>query len=196
MSTGNSRKRGRVRPAFRPKQKTILVTLILFLTITGSVFDTQALDPQANEYDVKAAFLLNFAKFVEWPAELFANNEAPIIVGVVGESPGGSAIEKINGKIANGRLLLIKRFPTVRTITYCHILFVSSSQADNLPQMLVAAGPAMLTVGESDRFAQMGGIINFVVVGSKVRFDINQTGAKKGGLRISAKLLGLARSVR
>ena len=197
MSTGGFHRRVRRRPVARTHRLIKVATLVLFFAMTSVRLGTQALAPQSNEYEVKAAFLFNFAKYVQWPAERFTGDDAPIIVGVVGASPGGSAIEQaMNGKTANGRPLQIRRFPTARAVTSCHILFVSASQSDDLRQILAAAGPSSLTVGETDRFAQMGGIITFTVVGSKVRFDINQTDAKKGGLKISAKLLSLARNVR
>ena len=189
-----SGKRWRAARKHRLKKITIL---ILVLTAMNTTAGTQVPAQQPKHSQAKAAFLVNFVKFVEWPAEVFADNSAPIIVGVVGESPSRSAIEQeINGKTAHGRRLGIKRFPSFRSITYCHILFVSSSQDDNLSQILAAAGPTVLTVGETEQFAQMGGIITFSVVDSKLRFEINHTAAKQRGLRISAKLLSLARGVR
>ena len=171
--------------------------LILFLTLTSGTPGAPALAQESNESQVKAAFVFNFVKFVEWPAGAFNDEGAPIIVGVVGEAPSTSAIDQtINGKTANGRRLLIKRFPTFKAITHCHILFISSSQRDNLRQILAAVGPAVLTIGESERFAQMGGIINFTIIDNKLRFEINPAAAEKAGLRISAKLLSLARVIR
>jgi YfiR/HmsC-like len=171
--------------------------LVLFLALTSSLSGAWASAQEANESQVKAAFVFNFVKFVDWPSEAFNDSGAPIIVGVVGEDSTSSAIDQtINGKTANGRRLLIKRFPNFKAITRCHILFISFSQRDNLRQILAAVGPAVLTVGETEGFAQMGGIINFTIVDKKVRFEINQTAAERAGLRVSAKLLSLARAVR
>jgi hypothetical protein len=174
-----------------------LVILLLFLILPSGMRGARPLAQGSDESQVKAAFLFNFAKFVEWPSESFNDNQAPIIVGVVGEDSTSSAIDQmINGKTANGRRLQVKRFPNFRAVAHCHILFISSSQRDNLRQILAAVGPAVLTIGETERFAQMGGIINFTIVDSKLRFEINPTAAEKAGLRISAKLLSLARVIR
>jgi hypothetical protein len=151
----------------------------------------------SGEYQVKAAFLYNFLKFVDWPAQSFANDSSPFIIGVVGNDRFNSAIDQaISGKTANGRPIVIKRFASSKTLTYCHILFISPSETDRFKQILATAGPGVLTVSESERFTQMGGIINFTIVDSKIRFEINQSAAERAGLRISAKLLSLARVVR
>ena len=170
-----------------------VVTLILLLTLTSMTIRTQALGQEPNEPQVKAAFLFNFVKFVEWPAEAFNDGGTPIIVGVLGDDPSSSAIDQtINDKTANGRRLVIQRFSSVKALTYCHVLFIGYSQRANLQKILAVVGPRVLTVGETDRFAQTGGIINFIIIDHKVRFEINQTAAEKAGLRISAKLLGLS----
>ncbi|MEK6304132.1 MAG: YfiR family protein [Acidobacteriota bacterium] len=174
-----------------------VAVLVLLLTLASGTRGARAPAQETTESQVKAAFLYNFVKFVDWPSEAFSDSGAPIIVGVVGEDSTTSAIDHtISGKIANGRRLLIKRFSNFRAITRCHVLFISSSQRDNLPQILAAAGSAVLTVGETERFAQMGGIINFTIIDNKLRFEINQAAAERAGLRISAKLLSLARVIR
>jgi uncharacterized protein DUF4154 len=149
-----------------------------------------------TEHQVKAAFVYNFVKFVDWPAESFNDDGAPIIVGVIGDDPTCSAIEQaINGKTANGRRLSISRFSSANSLTYCHVLFVGYSQRNNIQKIVATLGPRVLTIGETERFTQAGGIINFIIVDSKVRFEINQVAAEKAGLKISAKLLGLTRPV-
>ena len=150
-----------------------------------------------NEYEAKAAFLFNFVKFVEWPSNAFADDSSPLIIGVVGDDGSSGLIEQIiNGKTANGRRLVVKRFANFRALTYCHMVFVRSSERDRTRQTLVAAGPGALTVGESEGFAQGGGVINFTIVDGKLRLEINQTSAERAGLKISAKLLSLARVIR
>jgi hypothetical protein len=174
-----------------------VVSLIFVLILTSTSFTRRALAQEPNEAQVKAAFLFNFVKFVEWPAEAFNNSDAPIIVGVLGDDPSCSAIDQtINGKTANGRRLAIRRFLNANSLTYCHLLFIGYSQKNNLEKILAAAGPGVLTIGETDRFTRVGGIINFAIVNSKVRFEINQAAAEKAGLKISAKLLSLARVIR
>ena len=173
-----------------------VLVLLLFLALTSSMLSTQVRAQTPDEYKVKAAFLFNFVKFVEWPAEAFSDNRAPVVIGVVGADPFGSKIDQMfNGRIANGRPL-VKRFPNFKALTFCHILFVCSSEKNNLRLALAAAGAAVLTVGETEQFTQMGGIINFTIVDSKVRFEINQVAAERAGLKIIAKLLNLSRPAR
>jgi hypothetical protein len=151
---------------------------------------------EASEYQVKAAFLYNFAKFVEWPAG--AGVDAPLVIGVLGKDPFGSQIDRaVEGKTVNGRRLMIKRFSSLEAYEYCHILFVSSSERSNLPQIIAAVrNSSVLTVSETERFAHIGGIINFVTIENRIRFEINQAAAERAGLKISSKLLSLARVVR
>lgn len=173
------------------------VVLVLLLTFTSTTLSTQVRAQPSDEYEVKAAFLYNFVKFVEWPPEAFHDRDAPIIIGVVGDDPFGSKIDQvINGKFANGRRMILKRFHNMKALTYCHMIFICSSERNNLRQILTATGAGVLTVGESDQFTQSGGIINFTIVESKVRFEINQRAAERAGLKISAKLLILGRPAR
>jgi YfiR/HmsC-like len=151
----------------------------------------------SGEYQVKAAFLYNFLKFVDWPAQSFASGSSPFIIGVVGDDRFNSAIDQaISGKTANGRSIIAKRFKSFKSLTYCHILFISTSERDSVGQILATIGPGVLTVSESDGFIQSGGIINFTIVDSKVRFEINHSAADRAGVKISAKLLSLARAGR
>jgi hypothetical protein len=181
----------------REKLLLLLLSLILPLTLTSNLLSTAVLAQASDEYQVKAAFLYNFVRFVEWPADAFSDSSAPVVIGVVGDDPFGSKIDQmINGKTANGRPLVLKRFTNIKALTFCHILFICSSEKNNLRQALAAAGAGVLTVGETERFTQMGGIINFTIVDSKVRFAINQVAAERAGLKISAKLLNLSRPAR
>ena len=174
-----------------------VLVLLLFLTLTSSMLSTPVRAQTPDEYQVKAAFLYNFVKFVEWPVETFSDNRAPVVIGVVGDDPFGSKIDQvINGKTANGRPLVLKRFANFKALTFCHILFICSSEKNNLRQALAAAGAGVLTVGETERFTHMGGIINFTIVDSRVRFKINQVAAERAGLRFSAKLLKLGHPAR
>lgn len=176
----------RTRTAFR------LLAAITVIAVTGSA------RPQTpTEYQVKATYLYNFSKFVEWPANLNGDQNMPIIIGILGDDPFGPEIERtINGKTSNGRRLVIKRFQNLRALEYCHILFISSSERNSLRQTLASVGPGVLTVGEADHFVQTGGIINFVFVENTVHFEINKAAAERAGLKISAKLLNLAHRAR
>lgn len=172
-------------------------TVALVFVIATCAVSRNAQAQVLNEYEAKAAFLFNFVKFVEWPSQAFADGSSPLIIGVVGDDRYSGVIEQmITGKTANGRRLVVKRFPNFKALTYCHIVFVRSSEIDRIRQTLAAAGPGALTVGETESFAQWGGIINFTIVDGKLRLEINQTSAERAGLKISAKLLSLARVIR
>jgi hypothetical protein len=148
-----------------------------------------------SEYQMKAAFLYNFAKFVEWPASAFPTSESDFVIGIFGENPfGGDLASSIKGKAVNGHPLVVRQFRTVAEVKDCHILFVGQSERKRLAELLKAVDRRpVLTVSELDRFMQRGLMVNFFMEGNKVRFDINDEVARKAKLRISSKLLNLAR---
>jgi hypothetical protein len=146
----------------------------------------------ALEYRVKAAFLYNFAKFVEWPAQ----DTGPIVLGVLGPDPFGAVLgQTVEQKTINGRPVVIRRFVNMPQGKECHIVFLSTSEkaryADILPKM---ASLGILTVGEHRGFLQAGGMINFVVEDNNVHFEINSEAVRRAGIHISANLLKLSRS--
>lgn len=176
----------------------LLITLLAWMSFDSAGW---TLTQTANEYEVKAAFLYNFAKFVEWPPEAFKNDgegHAALIVGIIGNDPFGGVIDQIiNGKTINGRPMVIKRFKGYQNLRECHILFIGSSEQKRLPQIFenLKAG-SVLTISEMNLFSQQGGIISFVTENNRVRFEINAFAAEQANLRISSKLLALAKTVR
>ena len=175
-----------------------VVSLILMVALTSSLLGTGAQGQGSGEYQIKAAFLYNFAKFIEWPAEAFTESCAPLIVGVIGNDPFGSALDQtMSGKTINGRPLIIKRLKWGQNLRTCQILFISSSERKRLAQLFESLkGATVLTVSETEQFCQQGGIINFLIEDNKVRFEINATAATGAQLKISSKLLALAKTVR
>ncbi len=150
-----------------------------------------------SEYEVKAALLFNFAKFVTWPAGSFASPDAPFTVGIVGDDPFGKALERtLAGKTVGGRQIAIRRWRKVHDRAPCQILFVATSDRDERKQVLddVQALP-VLTVGDTNDFARQGGIIGLTVEDNRIRFEINPAGADHAHLAISSRLLSLARVV-
>ena len=146
-----------------------------------------------SEYRVKAAFLYNFVKFVEWPATPAAQ-EGPIEICVLGKDPFGGALERVvEGKTVNDRALVIRHFGDIAAARSCQVLFVSTSEAGRVSEIIKAVrGWSVLTVSEINRFSERGGIINFLMEGQRVRFRINTKMAASAGLTISSKLLELA----
>ena len=170
-----------------------LHALLLFCLLLSFSFRTFG-QSQPTEYQIKAAFLFNFAKFIEWPPAAFPGTNSPIIVGVLGKNVFGKDLETtIGNKTVNNRHFQFKEFDSITEVTNCNILFVSSSEKDNLAGIVDGLHNAsILTVSETDEFIKAGGMINFIIQDNKVRFQISDDAAKKAGLKISSKLLTLA----
>jgi hypothetical protein len=152
----------------------------------------------SDEYAIKAAFLYNFAKFVEWPERVFAQPQAPLALCVLGADPFGGELDTVvQGKSVQGRPVVVRRLDGLGAVSRCHILFVSSSERERFAEVLdVVAGRSVLTVGEDGEFARAGGIISFVLREQRVRFAIDAGAAARAGLRLSSRLLDLAEPVR
>ena len=170
-----------------------LSLVVLTLTMT---FCVEAKAQASSEYQVKAAFLYNFAKFIEWPADAFSSNTDPLVIGVIGDDPFGGALDQtISGKSISGRPLVVHHLRWGQDLRACHILYISSSEGRRVPQIIQSVkGASVLTIADTDHFNQQGGIINFILEANKVRFEINVRGAEHARLRISSKLLALSRN--
>jgi hypothetical protein len=146
-----------------------------------------------REYDLKAAFLFNFTHFVEWPAEAFASDSAPIVIGILGDDPFGPVLDKIiDGETIRNRKLVIKRSRQVEDLKDCQVLFISKSEKSHIGQILNGLDDtSIFTVSETEGFARRGGVTNLFLQGNKVRFEINVEAARRKGLKISAQLLAL-----
>ena len=154
---------------------------------------------QASEYELKAALLHKFVKYVEWPTARFSDASAPIVIGVLGKDPFGEVLERtFGGKKHGERPFELVRFKDVDDGRRCHVLFVPQGERNQEKRLLQAvAGQSVLVVGESSGFAARGGTINFYIEDEKhLRFEINADAAKAEGLAISSNLLKLARIVR
>ena len=171
------------------------VGMSLALVISGTDW---ARGQEIDEYQVKAAFLYNFAKFVEWPPQAFKSSSDPITICILGRNPFGTAIEEaVRGKAVEGRVFTVHPVSKVAEARGCQILFVSSSERKHLHSILGDLNiSGVLTVGEGDGFTGEGGVIGFKLEGSRIRFEINAGAAERGSLRISSKLLSLAESVK
>jgi hypothetical protein len=148
-----------------------------------------------SEYQVKAAYLFNFLKFVEWPDESFADPLAPIVIGVVGEDPFGNALPQVViGKTAQGRDLVIRIYHAGEDLRGAHVLFISASERKRLPMILSSLrGSSVLTVADTAAFLDAGGMIQFLNENGRVRFAINVDVTGRAKLKMSSKLLSLAK---
>lgn len=150
-----------------------------------------------GEYQVKAVFLYNFAQFVEWPPEAFADANAPLVIGVLGKDPFGPDLDAtLRNETAGNRPFVVRRYTDVAEIDVCHILFISSSEADHFGEILKALdGRSILTVGDTEGFARRGGMIRFVTERNRIRLRISLGSVTSSKLTISSKLLRLAEIV-
>lgn len=158
---------------------------------------TDAADPSPGEYEVKAALLRNFVQFIDWPSQSFAQSDSPLEVGVLGEDPFGSLLERIfEGESFDGHAVIVLRSDHLEDLVRCHLLFISTSEKERLSEILSRLDQqSVVTVGETDGFARRGGVINFYIEDNKVRFEINITVAEQKNLKISSQLLRRARIV-
>jgi len=176
-----------------PARRYSRVALGLFFSLVVSLAEAQT----PKEYRIKAAFLYNFAKFVEWPAQCFASGEAPIVIGVLGKNPFGDELDKIvAGRKLNGREITVRIIETAADLPSVNLVFVGAGEEVRmLDKVQPSQRMGILTVGESKPFKSRGGMITFTADGDKVRFEINQGSAEQAGLKISAQLLKLATAV-
>ena len=150
-----------------------------------------------TEYQVKAAYLFNFLKFVEWPDDPHAVSHGKWVIGVLGENPFGDELaQAVSGKIVQGRELQVRKFQATEDLHVCQILFISASENKRLPSILTGLnGSSVLTVADMENFTRLGGMIQFVMEDDRVRFDINVGATSRARLKVSSKLLSLARAV-
>lgn len=176
----------------------VIVTILALLSMPAVGTSAVPKSAVAQEYDLKAAFLFNFARFVEWPTDAFAAATTPIIIGVLGEDPFGPSLDVlVGGETIRNRPLLIRRYRSVEQIEACHILFISSSEASRLDHIAKALGRrSILTVGETKDFAARIGIVGFELAQRRLRLRINLAAATDARLTISSQLLRQAQIVR
>jgi len=157
----------------------------------------QATAATPTEYQVKAVFLYNFSQFVEWPTVAFQDERAPFIIGVLGEDPFGADLDAIvRDETVADHPLVVRRYGDAAEIDSCHILFISSSETARVEQVLATLkGRNILTVGDTENFSRLGGIIRFVTERNRIRLRISLNAAVAEQLTISSKLLRLAEIV-
>jgi len=168
------------------RSSSFLLPLILFLAIAQVA-------RAATEYEVKAAFLYNFTRFVSWP-ETGNSTRAPVVIGILGHNPFGDALETaIRGKTVDNRPLTIRYSRELRDLTDAHVIFITRSESDQIPQILAAfRGRPVLTVAETPHFTSQGGMVRFYLQDRRVAFEINPAAAEEAGLRISSRLLNVS----
>jgi YfiR/HmsC-like len=175
-----------------------VVVAIALCDLSAGVLLTAKANPAVPpEYVIKAAYIYNFAMFVEWPADAFSRDDSPVVIGIIGTDPFGSALEEIvRDKKVSRKRFIIKRFQSYQDVKDCHILFFNSAETARLSEIVQQLKRApVLLVGEAPEFARRGGMINFTVEDNKVRCEINVTAARRARLAISSQLLSLAKVI-
>jgi hypothetical protein len=160
----------------------------------GSCLAAESPEQPLDEYRVKAAFLYNFAKFVQWPSESFASPTAPFAICVLGHDPFGHSLDDtVAGRTIEGRPFVVRHIASVKQVAGCHVLFIAAAENKRvLPMLADIRMPGVLIVGESDSAAPEGVIVSFRLEAGKVRFAIDTANAERAKLRISSRLLSLA----
>jgi len=149
------------------------------------------------EYPVKLAFLYNFTKFVEWPPDSYLAPGAPLVICIVGHDPFSPDIEgELRSRTVGSHPIEVRTLRPSDIMSVCHMVFVPLTEKDNAARIVRGLkGSSTLTVGETEGFAVRGGIINLTAEGSKLHFEVNLLAADRAGLKISAKMLALAKIV-
>lgn len=171
--------------------------LVACLAVAG-IWSSPARAQTPSEYEMKAVFLYNFAKFVEWPAEASGTPDPAFSICVVGTDPFGASLDQaVRGKSISRRSVTLRRVREAREARTCQIAFISPSERRRLRPILDSlGGSSILTVGDTEGFAEQGGMINFTLEDNRVHFEVNVDAAQRAGLKMSSKLLGLARIVK
>lgn len=175
-----------------------LVHLLLVIAYL-LLFSTQASwagSGQLSEYEIKTAYLYNFAKYVDWPTASLPRESTSLTMCIAGKSPLNDVMETLAGKTVKNRRLAIRQLSRIDDLGDCNILFINAAAKTSLSHVLTSSVPrAILTISDSKGFASAGGMIELVPVRDKIRFEINNRTAQNAGLRISSHLLRLATTV-
>jgi hypothetical protein len=181
----------------RASSSTLALLAVAAAGVGASAARAQTAALPSPEHAVKAAFLYNFARFVEWPAAPVDCTARPLVIAVLGPDPFGPALERAVSERKTGHQPIhVQRLRRAADIEPCTVLFVSDSSSERLGDILAALqGRPVLVVGESPGFARRGGAIGFVVDGKRVRFETNRQAAAAAGLTLSSRLLAVASAV-
>jgi hypothetical protein len=181
-------------PASQPTQLLVRLCLLVVFALTArSRLEAQS---RVDEYHLKAAFLFHFTEMVEWPASVLGDGAQPIWLCTLGEDPFDGELEAaVAGKLAT-RPLRVRHLNDAQDFPGCHLIFIASSERIRTPLLLTKLKNApVLTVGETEEFVKQGGMIGLCLDGKKVRLEINLDASRRAELKISSRLLLLAKTV-
>jgi hypothetical protein len=174
------------------------LTVVVLVCVVLAVPALHAQNPKPTDYDVKAAYLYNFGRFVEWPAEVTAAQSGHFTVCVLGQDPFGPSLDTtLAGETIGGKGVVAKRISNPQESDDCRILFLSPTEGGHLKKIVAELDKkAVLTVSDIPQFAQLGGMIQFVLEGKRVRFEVNLAATQRAGLTLSSEVRKVATTVR
>lgn len=175
--------------------KRLVTTLLLVLALAGSPVAAGTSVDAADEYEIKAAMYLNLLRLVEWPPGNHGDAAAPLVVGVSGSEEMARAIETVarSGSATAGRKITVKRISGTSGVEECHSVFIGGADRKRIEGTLMATSKdSVLTVGESDRFVSLGGMIALRLTDERIQIEVNLDAARGAGLNISSQLLKIA----
>lgn len=187
---------------FNTKINTLIHIVFLFIWVIVFYLPGQinaqpsTSEIEAGEYQIKAAYLYNFIKFVEWPDSVFTDPEEPIVLGILGHDPFGNEIDQmLANKLVKGRSVVIKRYNRNDVINDCHLLFISDSEKSYLSHLLQTklGNSPILNIGDMDNYTESGGMVQFITQNDNIHFAINLKAVNKSGIVMSSRLLKLAK---
>jgi hypothetical protein len=170
-----------------------VVSILVLLMFCSPDLITAQTNTQ-SEYKVKAIFLYNFTRFIDWPNNAFASNEEPFKIGIVGTDPFGVYLEEtVRGEKVSGRSIVVERYKNMKEIKNCHMLYINVTNQRDIKNIVTSVGEKKtLTISENPEFVKWGGMIRIYSDDNKIRIQINDAAARKAGIKISAKLLNVA----
>ena len=178
------------------RPRTLLARLFGILILCGALGTSGPVCAQISEAQAKVAFLLNFARYVEWPDKAFPSREAPLVFCVVGRDSLGTAIQSLETRQVQGRPVRLRRGVTTEDARGCHVVFVADSEERRLvPTLRALAGQPVLTVGDVEGFIDAGGAIGIVAGDDRLQFEINRAALEQAQLKAGSQLLKLARNL-
>jgi hypothetical protein len=177
--------------------RTQIFRIIFFITIINFSLPKISIAQSEVEYKLKAAYLLNFLEFIEFPANAFKTPVSPVVITILGKDPFGKIIDEIvSGEKIRNHPIVVKRIQTLNNLDNCHVLFISSSEKDNIYSILRKTKDSpVLTISDVEGFGKLGLGINFYLESSKIRFEINLTPLLESDIKVSSKLLRLAKVI-
>ncbi len=175
---------------------TISMVSIILIPLKLPADNTKTHNSQAQEYLLKAAFLYNFARLIDWPENTFKHNSDPFRLCLIGNDPFGAALESLHNKKVRGHPLTIQRHLRLNNIDQCQMLFISRQEEEQIPTILKTINHApTLTISEVPLFAEKSGHIRFFLNNNKLSLEVNLNAINQSGLKISSRILSLAKIV-